>query len=124
MALYVGLEIYALTRKKSLINKLSKLGICVPYTRVQSITESITNAVCTTYAETGVVSPPGAIPNVFTTSAIDNIGQNRSSATSLNSFHGSSISLFQHPETITEVSYFKSYWSLCWGVGSSIAKII
>ena len=39
---------------------------------------------------------------VFTSAAVDNIDHNPSSTTSKDSFHGTSISLFQHPSSAGE----------------------
>ena len=50
----------------------------------------------------GVVCPPEQRKGLFTTSAIDNIDHNPSSTTSTTSFHGTSISLFQHPTSTNE----------------------
>ena len=43
------------------------------------------------------VYPPKLQPNIFTFAAIDNIDHNATSSTASNHFHGTSISLFQHP---------------------------
>ena len=44
-----------------------------------------------------VVCPPILKSNVFTTSAMDTIDHNASSTTAKYSFHGTGISLIQHP---------------------------
>lgn len=56
------------------------------------------------YKEDGV-HPPKLCPNVFVTSAIDNIDHNQSSSTSVTSFHGSSTTIIQHirSEAVTEI---------------------
>ena len=43
------------------------------------------------------VCPPKFKGKLFTTAAIDNIDHNPSSTTAQDSFHGTGISLFQHP---------------------------
>ena len=44
-----------------------------------------------------VVCPPSSKAGTFITVAIDNINHNPSSNTATSSFHGTAISLFQHP---------------------------
>ena len=44
--------------------------------------------------------PIGLADSVFTTAAIDNVDHNASSSTSENHFHGTSISLFQHLDSL------------------------
>ena len=52
---------------------------------------------CARFESEGVVCPPQAVTGVFTTAAVDNIDHNPSSITSQGSFHGTAISLLQHP---------------------------
>jgi len=79
LPLYVGLMIHAVTKKKKIIDKLYRLGLSVSYNRVQEILATVTNVLCTKYKEDGV-HPPKLCPNVFVTSAIDNIDHNQSSS--------------------------------------------
>ena len=47
----------------------------------------------------GMISFPSPLKNgLFTIAAIDNIDHNQSSSTAKSSFHGTSISIFQHPQ--------------------------
>ena len=55
------------------------------------------NSVCELFQRENVVCPPSLHGRVFTTAAVDNIDYNPSSTTSKESFHGTGISLFQHP---------------------------
>ena len=55
------------------------------------------NAVCEHFKETDTVCPPNLKANVFTTAVVDNINHNTSLTTATSSFHGTSISLIQHP---------------------------
>ena len=48
-----------------------------------------------------VLSPPKLRTNLFTTAAVDNI-HNPSSTTATDSFHGTRISMFQHPTAENE----------------------
>ena len=55
------------------------------------------NSVCARFESEGVVCPPKLRKGVFTTAAVDNIDHNPSSVTAQGAFHGTGISLFQHP---------------------------
>ena len=57
------------------------------------------NSVCARFESEGVVCPPKRLKGVFTTAAVDNIDQNPSSETAQGAFHGTGISLFQHPSS-------------------------
>lgn len=54
------------------------------------------------YEREGVVCPSQLRRGLFTTSAVDNIDHNTSATTSQTSFHGTAISLVQHPSTINK----------------------
>ena len=97
LPLYISLKIHAVTRKKTLIDALSRLGICVSYDRVLQLTSDIGNGVCERFVRDGLVCPPKVRSGLFTTAAVDNIDYNPSSATAKDSFHGTGISLMQHP---------------------------
>lgn len=99
LPLYIGLMIHNVTKKKKILDKLFKLGVCVSYDRIQEISASITNEQCIKYNQEGLVCPPAASANVFVTAAIDNIDHNQSSANTVNNFfHGSSVTVIQHPK--------------------------
>ena len=49
------------------------------------------------FTEEGVACPSVLRKGLFTTAALDNIDHNPSSTTAKLSFHGTEISLFQHP---------------------------
>ena len=100
-AVYVGLLIFAKTRKRQLIDALFQYGICISYDRVLEISTQLGEAVVQRYIDEGVVCPPAMREGIFTTSAVDNIDHNPSSTTSMSSFHGTGISLFQHPNEDT-----------------------
>ena len=57
----------------------------------------ITNSVIQRYEREGVVCPSKLRGELFTTAAVDNIDHNPSSTSSQSSFHGTAISLVQHP---------------------------
>ena len=97
LAIYVGLKVHAETRKRELVEKLSQLGISITYDIVLQISADMGNSVCQLYRLEQVVCPPNLKLNLFTTSAVDNIDVNPGSTTAKDSFHGTGISLFQHP---------------------------
>ena len=85
--LYISLKIHAVTRKKTLIDALFRLGICVSYDHVLQLTSDIGNGVCEQFVRDGLVCPPNMRSGLFTTAAVDNIDYNLSSATAKDSFH-------------------------------------
>ena len=97
LPLYVGTMLHSVTRKKELVDKMHEIGLSVSYDRVLRVSASMANAVCELYEEEKVVCPPKMNRFVFTTAAIDNIDHNPSSASATGSFHGTGISLIQHP---------------------------
>ena len=89
--------LHAHTRKRELADRLSHLGIVISYTRVLELSAQMGNSACQQLHREQVVCTPKMRSNVFTTSAIDNIDHNPSSTTAKGSFHGTAISLLQHP---------------------------
>ncbi|KAK3737069.1 hypothetical protein QZH41_013876, partial [Actinostola sp. cb2023] len=73
--------------------------MCISYDRVLSISTDIANSVINRYESEEVVCPSKLHKGLFTTAAVDNIDHNPSSTTSHDSFHGTAISLVQHPTT-------------------------
>ena len=76
---------------------VAKNGLGVSYDRVQNAELSLTKQLCKMYNEEGLVCPSSW------KSAIDNIDYNPSSNTSRQSFHGTSILMFHHPEASVEI---------------------
>ncbi|KAL9972875.1 hypothetical protein ACROYT_G019259 [Oculina patagonica] len=97
LPIYAALKIHGATRDRSLIDAFFKLGMCISYDRVLSISTDIANSVTTRYEREAVVCPSKLRNGLFTTAAVDNIDHNPSSTTSKDSFHGTAISLAQHP---------------------------
>ena len=54
---------------------------------------------CCRYTDESAVCPSNLRLHLFTTAAVDNIDHNPTSTTTHDSFHGTGISLFQHPST-------------------------
>ena len=97
LPIYVALKIHGATREKSLIDTFYKLGMCISYDRLLSISTDITNSVIDRYDKDSVVCPSKLRDGIFTTAPVDNIDHNPSSTSSQDSFHGTAISLVQHP---------------------------
>ena len=95
--IYVGLLLFVKTRKRQLIDTLHQYGICISYDRVLEISSQMGTALVKRFTEEGVVCPSVLQKGLFTTAALDNIDHNPSSTTAKSSFHGTGISLFQHP---------------------------
>ena len=75
------------------------LGMSVLYDCVLEIENKVAYAMCKQYKTEGVLCPPNLQKSLFTTSAYDNIDHNPSSTTAKESFHGTGISVFQHPDS-------------------------
>ena len=95
---YLALLIHAQTRKKELTDKLYNLGLCISYDRVLQISTELGDTVCAFYEETNSVCPLKLRNGLFTTGCLDNIDLSPSSRTAKDSFHGTAITLTQHPE--------------------------
>ena len=94
--MYVGLSIFQKQGRK-LINMLFENGISILYDRVLQISTQVGETVITQYFRNGVVCPPSLRKGLLTTSALDNIDHNPTATTATSSFHGISVSIFQHP---------------------------
>ena len=97
LPVYLGLLVHAETRKKLLVDKLYRLGVSISYDRVMQISADLGNSVCAQFEADGVVCPSKLKKSLFTTGSVDNIDHNPSSRTAKNSFHGTAISLTEHP---------------------------
>lgn len=95
LPIYIGISILAATRRRKLIRQLIQMGISISYARVMELEEQIVSSVCKRFEEDGLVSPPCLQKGLFTVGAMDNLYHSPSSVTSMTSFHGAAISLFQ-----------------------------
>ena len=93
---YIRMSVHATTRKRHLVEMLHDHGLSIPYDRVLDISALLGDAAVARYVEEGVVCPPKLRKGLFSTYAMDNIDHNPSSTTVTTSFHGTSISIFQH----------------------------
>ena len=97
LPIYTALKIHGSTRDRLLIDTFYNLGISISYDRLISVSTETTNSVLERYEREGVVCPSKVRVELFTTSAVDNIDHNTSSTSAQGSFHGTAISLVQHP---------------------------
>ena len=95
--------LHSTTRKRSLVDKLSHLGLCISYDRVLDLSANLANAVTDLYGATQIVCPPSFNNSVFTVAAVDNIDHNLTSSTAQS---GTAISLMQQPTVVTEINWF------------------
>jgi len=96
LPLYLGLLIHNRTRKRDLIDILFEKGLSVSYDRVLQLSTEEANRVIDNYENEGSVCPSTLRDKLFTTGNLDNIDHNPSSTSSLDSFHGTAISITQH----------------------------
>ena len=99
LPIYLGLKTHAETRKRTLVDKFYNLGLSISYDRVLKLSTDMGNSVCAHFESEGVVCPPKLFKEVFTTAVVDNNDHNPSSVTAQGAFHGTGISLFQHPSS-------------------------
>ena len=69
----------------------------ISYDRVLEISSQLRETVVDKYLEEGIVCSLGLKKGIFTVSAMDNTDHNPTFTTAQSSFHGTSISVFQHP---------------------------
>ena len=96
------MKVHVATRKRKLVEKMSECGLSISFDRLMDISSFMGNRVCEKYCKEIVVCPPNLQKHHFTTAAVDNIDHNPSSNTAADAFHGTGISLFQHPENPTD----------------------
>ncbi len=103
LSIYIGIKLYVMTRKESIIDMLHEQGICISYKRLRTLSTDLANSAIAHFKHVGVVVPRQAIHRVFTTFAFDNIDHNPGATTSRSSFHGTCISLLQFPDHDSEI---------------------
>ena len=99
---FIGMSVFAKTRKRLLVEMLHDHGLNISYDRVLEISALLGDAAVNKYVEDGVVCPLILRRGLFTTAAMDNIDHNPTATTATTSFHGTSISIFQHPTSDNE----------------------
>ena len=71
-------------------------GLAISYDRVLEISAQLGEEAVRKYVEDGLVCPTVLRRRLFTMAAMDNIDHNPTATTAATSFHGTSISVFQH----------------------------
>ena len=97
LSIYIALKIYVLTRSKTLIECLHKLGICISYARVLDITKDISQNMLYQYQQDGVFLL--SVLKKYTMIVKDNVDINAKSSTALKHLHATSVSVLQCPST-------------------------
>ena len=95
--MYIGLMLHAHTCKRDLVDRLYHLGMSISYDHVLRLSAQMGSNACKQFHQDHVVCPPKLRSKVFTSAAVDNIDHNPTSTTSKETFHGTGISLIQHP---------------------------
>ena len=91
--IYIAMVTHAETRKKSLVDKFYRLGLCISYDRLMQISTDLGNKVSEQFEKDGLVCPLDLRKDLFTTGCVDNIDHDPSSRTAKDSFHGTAISI-------------------------------
>ena len=99
LMIYIGLKVHSINRNKKLIDILHHLRLYLPYKHVMSIHQRFGYAVIDQIRDEDLLCPRSLKKGILTVSAGDNIYHNSSSTTSINSFHGTTISMFQSSDT-------------------------
>lgn len=97
LPIYIGLNVHVQTRSKQLVQQLNHMGISISYDQVIQIEDWLAKATCERFEVDGVVVPACLRKGLFTVGALDNLDYDPSSTTSVGSFHGTGISMFQLP---------------------------
>ena len=97
LPIYLDMLIHTKTRKRELVELLYELGLSVSYNRVLDISTELGNKICHHYKVANAVCPPELKVGLFTNAAVDNIDHNPNSTSAHDAFHGTALSLFQHP---------------------------
>ena len=69
--MYMGMAVYAKTRKRNLVEMLHDHGMSISFDRVLEISAQLGDATVSKYVEEGVVCPPVLRKGLFTTVAMD-----------------------------------------------------
>lgn len=97
LPLYIGFNVHAMTRSRTLLAKLYQVGLSVSYQRIIELEDMLAISISERFEMDGIVAPACLRKGIFTIGALDNIDHNPSSTTATTSFHGTGISIFQLP---------------------------
>ena len=95
--MYIGLMLHVHTCKRDLVDRLYHLGMSISYDHVLRLFAQMGSNACKQFHQDHVICPLKLRSKVFTSAAVDNIDHNPTSTTSKQTFHGTGISLIQHP---------------------------
>lgn len=98
LSIYLIVMVHTKTRKRELVDRLYDLRLSISYDLVLTISTELGDKICHYYEMDKAVCPPELKGGLFTTAAVDNIDHNSNSTRGHDSFHGTGISLFQHPD--------------------------
>ena len=76
LPLYIGLNVYALTRSEILITKLYQTGISVSYQRIVELKDMLSTSISEHFKMDGCVAPACLRKGAFTIGTLDNIDHN------------------------------------------------
>ena len=94
---YIGMVVYAKTKKRNFEEVFCDYNISISYDRVLEIPAQLWDGTITMYVEEGVVCPAVLKKGLFTTVVMNNIDHNPSETTATTPYHGTNISVLQHP---------------------------
>ncbi|CAG9766130.1 unnamed protein product [Ceutorhynchus assimilis] len=97
LVMYNGLAAYGRSRDKHFVQEMHETGISVSPNRVTAVTSQLCRMVVKRALEEKVVCPSNLRKDLFTVAAIDNFDVKATSLSGNSEFHGTSISIFQHP---------------------------
>ena len=96
-AFFHALNLYQVTRKRSLIDLDCQKGLCISYDRLRNFLIHLANSILSRWTEEDLVYPIQGLKGVFLTAAGDNGDSNSRSYTCRNDFHGFVLSVVFHP---------------------------
>ena len=96
LSIYIAFLLHSHTRSCTLVDMFYRLGLCISYGFMLTLSTNLGNSLCAQFEEDGIVCPTSLRFSIFSTFAVDNIDQNPSSRTVTNSWHGTAISATHH----------------------------
>lgn len=95
LPMYLALSAYSNNRSSKSVDDMHQLGLSISYKRLHRTISGLCQLQSERAKEEGLVCPSNLKKDLFTIGAYDNIDHNPTSTTSKESFHGTSISIFQ-----------------------------
>lgn len=98
LSTYIGISAHAVSRNKTHIQQqLYQMGNSISYGRIMELEDWIATSTCEHFIKDAVITPACLWKEMFTVAAFDSLAHNPCPTTSVTSFHGTGISLFQVP---------------------------